>query len=598
MGVMLLVFLVRLAKLQLIDYTFYTTQSQDNRVKVLPLPPNRGLIYSRDGVILAENRATLTLEVVPERIHNLDDTVEALRGVVTITDEDVTRFKRAVRKKRRFENVPLRFNLSEQEVAHFAVDRHRFPGVDIVARPTRNYPLGEHFVHVVGYVGRIDEDELKSLDASSYSGSSHIGKSGVERAYEELLHGQVGHQQVEVNAQGRILRVLERTPPLPGKDLYLTLDVSLQAVAIEALGDQKGAVVAIDPNTGGVLAMVSVPGYDPNLFVNGIESKVYAALRDAEDRPLFNRALQGKYPPGSTVKPFVALAGLEHHVRSPDDSSWCPGWFSLPGKTHKYRCWKHGGHGQVNLRMAIAQSCDVYFYRLAQDLGIERLHDFLGRFGFGHPTGIDLPNEAGGVLPSPEWKRHARNVIWYPGETLITGIGQGFMLTTPLQLATAAATMGNHGVAMRPMVASHAEDPVTHDVAEVQSDRAEPVVKARPENWSRVVEAMRAVVHSPIGTAKAVGVGAGFEFAGKTGTSQVFGIKQNQTIDAKKLDKSLWDHGLFIAFAPVEKPMIAVAIIVEHGGSGSGAAAPIARKLFDHYLAAGTAPPVEAKSGG
>lgn len=589
MGLLLLTLTLRIAQIQIVDYDHYTTLSQENRVKILPIPPTRGLIFSRDGVLLAENRPSFSLEVVPERVVDTGAVFGALKSVITITDEDIARFHRTVKKKRRFENVPLRFNLSEEEVARFAINRHRFPGIDIVARPTRFYPVGENTVHAVGYVGRIDEEDLKRINASNYSGTSYIGKAGVEKAHEAELHGRVGYQQVEVNAQGRILRVLERTPPEPGKDLYLTLDLSLQAAAIEALGEQRGAIVAIDPRTGGVLTMVSTPGYDPNPFVNGIDAKGYKELRDSPGRPLFNRALQGKYPPGSTVKPFVALAGLQYGLRIPEDASWCPGWLSLPGQEHRYRCWKKTGHGRISLKQAIAQSCDVYFYQLALDLGIDRLHDYLVEFGFGRPSGIDLAGERAGLLPSRAWKRKARHAEWYPGDTLNTGIGQGFFLATPMQLATAVATLANHGSPIHPTLANRLEDPVSRAVTDIIGGLARPRRKFNLDHWAHVVGAMAEVVHGRTGTAKAAGAGAAYRFAGKTGTSQVFGIRQNQTIQMKTLDKGLWDHALFIAFAPFDNPSIAVAIIVEHGGSGSGAAAPIARKLFDRYLLAGGA---------
>ena len=583
MGGLLFLTVVRLAQIQILEYDHYTTLSHDNRVKILPIPPTRGLIFSRDGVLLAENRPSFSLEVIPEQAGDLKNILGELQTLVAVSQEDIDRFSRLVRQKRRFESVPLRFNLSEEEVARFAVNRYRFPGIDIVARQTRFYHRGELMGHIVGYVGRMDEDDLKSVNAADYSGASHIGKIGVEKSYESVLRGKVGYQQVEVNAQGRPLRVLERKPPKSGKNLYLTVHAGFQSFAKEVLGDRRGAAVAIDVPSGGVLAMVSTPGYDPNLFVNGIDAENYAQLRDSPHRPLFNRALQGKYPPGSTVKPFMGLAGLEYGVRMPDDATWCRGWYQLPREPRKYRCWRRSGHGRVDLKKAIGQSCDVYFYRLAQDLGIDRIHEYLSRFGFGRPTKIDLPGEVSGLLPSRTWKLRAKNVRWYPGETLITGIGQGYTSVTPVQLATATAMLANRGLPVQPSVAGYFEDPYSRRKTPnrlVQQKVSPPLY----EHWAAIVESMVGVVHSPIGTARRAGEGAAYRFAGKTGTSQVFGFKQNQTIKNEDLPEHLRDHALFIAFAPSDKPEIALAVVVEHGKSGSESAAPIARQLLDWYF--------------
>jgi penicillin-binding protein 2 len=458
MGVSLLLVIGRLIKLQVFEHDRYKTLSQENRLKIVPVAPTRGLIYSHDGVLLAENRPTFSLEIVPERTPDLSEVMRELRELMTIGDDDLKTFYRAVRKKRRFEGVPLVSNVGEEDVARFVVDRHRFPGVAIVARLSRYYPRGAELAHVVGYMGQIDEAETRQLDTSNYSATTHIGKTGVEKSYEAVLHGRVGYQEVEVNAEGRVIRVLKRVPSAPGRDLHLSIDTRLQRTALQELGAKRGAVVAADPRTGAVLALVSNPVHDPNVFVGGIGIDEYKALRDSPDRPLFNRALQGMYPPGSTIKPFVALAGLDAGLRTPETASWCPGWYSLAGQRHKYRCWKKTGHGHVDLGRALAQSCDVYFYRLAHDLEIERLHDYLSRFTFGRPTGIDLPSEASGVLPSPAWKRKSRHLAWYPGETLITGIGQGFVLATPLQLVTATATLANGGRRVTPRVVSHTVD--------------------------------------------------------------------------------------------------------------------------------------------
>lgn len=583
----------RLAFVQIVKHDHYKVLSQENRVKILPLPPVRGLIYSRDGVLVAENRPSFSLELIPERVRDLEQTLADLAVIIGFDEAELGRFQEELKRKRRFESIALKVGLSEREVAVFSVNRHRFPGVDIVARPTRFYPLGSLTAHVIGYVGRIDEEELQRIDAPNYSGTTHIGKAGVEKSYERVLHGRVGYQQVEVNAQGQVLRVLEETLPVPGKDLYLSLDASLQRAATDALGGRRGAVVAIDPNDWGLLAAVSVPAYDPNLFVNGIPYAVYSRLQSSPDRPLYNRVTQGQYPPGSTIKPFLSLAGLETGLRLPQSISSCPGFFRLPGKAHRYRCWKKPGHGPVDLKLAIAQSCDVYFYRLAADMGIDELHARLGQFGFGKRTGVDLPEEASGLLPSQEWKRRVRKSMWYAGETVITGIGQGYTLATPLQLASAVATLSQQGRQLRPrMVARIGTDEQSREQPE-----AEITVDAQGENWRRVIDGMVEVVHGARGTARRSSEGASFRFAGKTGTSQLFRIPQDRNIKNEAIPERLRDHALFIAFAPVEDPTIAVAVIVENGESGSAAAAPVARRVLDHYLVGKTRENTNGQSG-
>jgi penicillin-binding protein 2 len=452
----------------------------------------------------------------------------------------------------------------------------------------RYYPLGANLVHTVGYVGMIDEKEMESLDRSNYRGTSHIGKVGVEKAYEGLLHGQVGYQQVEVNAEGRVVRVLERTPPVPGRNLFLTLDVSLQNLAVQALGGRRGAIVAIDPRDGAVLALVSSPGYDPNPFVNGIDARTYRALLASKATPLLNRVLQGKYPPGSTIKPFLALAALNTGVRGVEDATWCPGWFSLKGSDYRYRDWKKGGHGHVTLTTAVAQSCDVYFYSLAHELGIERVNEALVAFGFGTPSGVDIGGEAAGLVPSRDWKRRALGQPWYPGETLILGIGQGSALATPMQLANATVAVANRGRLLRPHLLAEAHDPITEQaVSRHEPGAARPIAAARPEYWDTVTQAMVEVVHGAAGTARRIGADAAYRIAGKSGTAQVFGIGQDEQYRAEEIPEELRDHALFVAFAPVEAPRIAVAIVVENAGGGSANAAPIARLLFDHYLLRG-----------
>jgi len=584
-AVLVAVLIGRLVYLQVLAHEHYITLSDDNRIKILPLPPNRGLIFDRNGLILADNLPSYRLEITLEQIHDIDATLDALSKLVNIRDVDRKRFEKLRQRTPAFKPVALRFHLSDDEVARFAINRHRFPGVDIVAGLSRHYPHGPLAVHALGYVGRIDERDLQRIDASDYSGTTHIGKVGIERTYEDVLHGTVGYRQVETNAEGRILRTLVRTPPVPGENLYLTMDAELQSVAEQAFTGKAGAAIAIDPNNGDILAFVSQPTYDPNLFVNGVDTETYQALRDDAKQPLFNRALRGQYPPGSTLKPFVALGGLEQGITSEHADTYCPGFYRLPGKARKYRDWKRGGHGTVDLTIAIAQSCDVYFYDLALSMGIDRLHSFLSLFGFGERTGIDIIGELPGLLPSRQWKRAARSLPWFPGETLITGIGQGFMLTTPVQLASATATLSKYGQHLKPHVVASTQQ---YDDIELTPVPVEAMVDTPIEvqhHWTIVINAMREVVHGKRGTARKIGADSQFEFAGKTGTAQVFGLKQEEKYEADKLAEELHDHSLFIAFAPVDKPRIAVAVVVEHGGSGSAVAAPIARIILDQYLA-------------
>ena len=582
--ILIIILVSRLVHLQVVAHEHYITLSDDNRIKILPLPPNRGLIFDRNGVILADNLPSYRLEITPEQIHDMDDTLARLGELMEIRDVDRKRFDKLRRRTPSFKPVPLRFHLSDTEVARFAVERHRFPGVDIVAGLSRHYPHGPLAVHALGYVGRVDERDLQRVDASNYSGTTHIGKVGVEKTYEDKLHGTVGYRQVETNAEGRILRTLVRTPPVPGENLYLTIDAELQNTAEQAFGDKSGAAVAINPNNGAVLAFVSQPTYDPNLFVNGIDTKTYTALRDNEQQPLFNRALRGQYPPGSTFKPFVALGGLETGITTSHAHTYCPGFYQLPGKARKYRDWKRSGHGSVDLTDAITQSCDVYFYDLALSMGIDRLHDYLAPFGFGQRSGIDISGELPGLLPSREWKQKARNQPWFPGETLITGIGQGFVLTTPIQLASATATLSKYGQRLRPHVVASTQLGDDYELVPTESVTVIDIPIEDRVHWDEVIHAMREVVHGRRGTARKIGRGAQFEIAGKTGTAQVFGLKQEEKYDAKKLAEKLRDHSLFIAFAPVENPQLAVAVVVENGGSGSAVAAPIARTILDKYL--------------
>jgi penicillin-binding protein 2 len=583
-GILLTILLFRLLYLQVVSHEHFTTLSEDNRVKLQPLPPNRGLIFDRNGILLAENLPSYRLEITPEQVDDMSTTLSALEDIIEVRDIDRNRFEKLRRRKPRFEAIPLRFHLNDEEVARFSVNRHRFPGVDITAGLARHYPHGPLAVHALGYVGRIDEKALKTLDSSNYRGTTHVGKNGIEKTYEELLHGKVGLQQVEITAQGRIIRVLNSTPPVSGHNLYLTLDSRVQAVAEQAFDDYSGTAIAIDPNNGDILAFVSLPTYDPNPFVNGIDYDDYAALRNNDREPLFNRALRGQYPPGSTVKPFMGLAGLEAGVTGSHSKTYCPGFYMLPGKDRKYRDWKRTGHGTVDLNIAITQSCDVYFYDLAQSLGIDRIHDYLQNFGFGKATGIDIQGELSGLLPSREWKRSHRDLPWFPGETIITGIGQGFFLVTPIQLATATAALANGGRMLQPKIVHADQDAESDDLIPHQPQLQKTITINEQQHWDQVIAAMTDVVHSARGTARRIGTDSPYRIAGKTGTAQVFGLKEEEKYDAEAIAEKLRDHALFIAFAPIDKPRIAVAVIVENGGGGGSVAAPIARKIMDAYL--------------
>ena len=574
---------LRLAHLQITNHNHFTTLSHENRVKLLPLPPTRGLIYDRNGVILAQNLPTHSLEITPEQVKDIDQTLADLAKIITISEDNLKRFHRLRKQKRRFDSIPIRVRLNEREVARFAVNRHRFPGVEIQARLLRNYPQGESMAHLVGYVARINQQELERINTSNYAGTSHIGKTGLEKSYEDVLHGTVGMQQVEVNATGRIIRVLENHPPTPGQDIHLHIDASLQAIAAKAFGEKNGAAVAINPNTGGVLALVSKPGFNPNLFVEGISSAAYGALQQSDDNPLFDRALRGQYPPGSTTKPFVALAGLETGTITYAEKKFCPGFYQLPKHEHRYRDWKKQGHGYTDMEKSIVESCDVYYYDLAHEMGIDKMSRFLRPFGFGQKSGIDITGELRGLLPSREWKESTRNIAWYPGETLITGIGQGYFLTTPLQLASATATLATHGVLRTPRVVAQITGAAPSETGNPLQPEPTQLPVINQKNWDDIIFAMTQVVEGMRGTARHIRTEA-YRIAAKTGTAQVFTVKQDEEYDAETVAEKMRDHALFIAFAPVKEPQIAIAVIVEHGGHGGAVAAPIARTIMDHYL--------------
>lgn len=574
---------LRLGKLQLLEHGHFTTKSIDNRVRVEPIPPTRGLIFDRNGVLLAQNLPTYSLEITPEQVTNLEKTIEQLGGIIDISEPNIKKFKRLRKQQRRFESIPIRIDLTEEEIARFSINRHKFPGVEIKAKLLRTYPLGRETAHVLGYVGRINQQELKDLDVSNYSGTSHVGKTGVEKFYEKQLHGMVGTRRVEVNAMGRTLRVLDSQPPKPGANLYLSLDVRLQQEAIEAMGEENGSVVAIDPTDGSILALVSNPSFDPNLFVNGISSKEYQALQNSPDKPLFNRALRGRYPPGSTTKPLIGLAGLELKRTTKSREEVCRGYYQLPNHEHKYRDWKKWGHGPMNVRNAIIESCDVYFYDLANRLGIDRIHNYLSRFGFGQDPLVDISGAISGLLPSRKWKLRTRGEQWYTGETLIVGIGQGYFLATPLELASSTATLATRGKYYAPKVLQAIQTSEKKDPVPILPTKKQRVPVTNIHNWNHIINAMTDVIDSPRGTAKVIHTDK-YKIAGKTGTAQVFSIKQDETYDEENVEKKLRDHALFISFAPTINPKIAVAVIVENGGHGSSVAAPIARRIMDLYL--------------
>lgn len=581
LGVVVLtaILLARYYYLQVIRHQDFVTQSESNRVHVRPISPTRGLIYDRNGVLLADNKAGFTLSIVVERAENLDQLLAALDQLLDLDEEELKRFLRQKSRRKPYEPVPLRINLSEEEQSIIAVNEYRLAGVEITAQLVRHYPYGELLSHVLGYVGRINDRELPTLDPVRYSGTYVIGKTGIENSYENDLLGEVGYEYVETNARGRVMRLLERIAPAVGKDLHLYLDIRLQQVAWDVLGDEKGAVVAMDVKTGGVLAMVSKPGFDNNLFVTGISSKDYAALLNSPDRPLFDRVTQGQYPPGSTVKPAFGLAALETGVMAMDSTIYDPGFYRLPNSTHKYRDWKKGGHGsKVDLHTAIVQSCDTYFYTAGVKMGIDDLHFYGGKFGLGEKTGIDLPSERPGLMPSREWKRGVKGVSWYPGDTVNTSIGQGFMLATPLQLAVLATRLASRGEMLAPRMVRDVGDDNQHQQLSLGH------IKAADEHWDYVLNAMKDVIHSPRGTAKGIANGLTYTIAGKTGTAQVVGIRQGETYNAAQLAKRNRDHALFVSFAPANAPEIAVGIIVENGEHGSSTAAPIARKVFDAYM--------------
>ncbi len=580
------ILLVRFFHLQVLRYEHYQTLAENNRISLVPLVPNRGLILDRNGVVLAHNFFAYTLEITPSKVDDVEQTIAEIAKIIEITPNDRKQFKKFRDQSHNFESIPLRTHLNETEAALFAVNRYRFPGVEIRSRLFRHYPQGALGSHLMGYISRINDADVKMLeksgDISNYKGSDHIGKSGIEQSYEHQLHGVTGFQQVEIDADGHAVRVLSSTPPIPGDNLILSIDSKLQDIAEKAFGTHRGALVAINPANGEILAYVSMPTFDSNLFVDGIDSENWKALNESLDKPLINRPLKGIYPPGSTFKPFVAIAGLENDKRVPPFSISDPGYFMLPGSSHHYRDWKPGGHGQVDVRKAITVSCDTFFYGLALDLGIDRLAAFLTHFGFGQKTGIDIEGERTGLLPTPQWKAKRWKQKWFPGETVITGIGQGYTLVTPLQLAYATAMLANNGVAVKPHLVTSIQESRTGIQRPMPIETVDRV-PLKPENLELVKLGM-ADVTKPGGTAASVGAGASYTIAAKTGTAQVVGVKQGEKYNASALDERHRDHALFIAYAPAEAPKIAVSVIVENGGHGGSTAGPIARQVMDYYL--------------
>ena len=589
--------IARLVQLQVFEYENYMARSQGNRVRMEAVAPIRGLIFDRKGQVIAQNLPAYQLELIPEQVDDLDDTLSRLADIGLIERDDIPHLRELSQSGPRFKPVPLKVRLSDEEIANFAIQRPRFPGVDFQPRLIRHYPHGEAVAHAVGYVGALSAADLQRVDPSRYAGSSHAGKTGIEAARESDLHGHSGYRHVVTNARGRQVaaesRDLSDTLPAdqlpePGNNVYLSIDLDLQLLATRMLEGRRGAAVALDPQSGEILTLVSAPSFDPNMFAVGMTQAQFATVQNDPDRPLFNRAVRGTYPPGSTIKPMLALAALESGATNLTRKSVCIGYYQLPDNEHRYRDWKPEGHGPVDLHDAISQSCDVYFYEISTEIGIDRMAHYLRQFGLGNETGIDVSGEKPGIVPSQEWKRNNFTTRdqkrWYDGETVIASIGQGYMLASPLQLAVAAGALATRGTRYRPHMTAAVEDAVSGERV-----LARPEVNGQAEidnefYWNSVIDAMQAVLQHPRGTAFAAGGDAPYSMAGKSGTAQVFSVAQEEEYDEEEIEERLRDHALFIAFAPVEDPRIAVAVVVENGSSGSRVAAPIARAIVDHYL--------------
>jgi len=586
----------RFVYLQLIQHRHYQTLAESNRIAIVPIVPNRGVMTDRNGIVLAQSYSAYTLEVTPSRVKNLDETIDELSTIVEVQARDRKRFKRLLEESKNFESLPLRTRLSDEEVARFAANRYRFPGVDIKARLFRQYPFGEVASHVTGYISRINDKDVERIDSwnetANYKGSDYIGKVGVELAYERELHGTTGWEEVEVDAGGRAVRTLSRTPPISGNNLKLALDIRLQQAAEAAFGDRRGALVAIEPTTGDVLAFVSKPGFDPNLFVDGIDPANWDLLNESPDKPMLNRPLRGTYPPGSTIKPYLALAALTSGKRTAAQTIFDPGFYQIAGAAHRFRDDKPGGHGYVDMNKSIVVSCDTYYYMLAGDTDIDDTYAFLSQFSFGHKTGIDIEGELLGVLPSRAWKRERFNDKWYLGDSISAGIGQGYNAFTPIQQAQAIAIIANDGVAFAPHLVKSVENVRDGTVRQIALQPTR-VLNVKPEHLQVIKTALAGVPRE--GTSATVFVGAQYISAGKTGTAQVYSLKGEKY--SGHVDERLRDHAWYVAYAPADHPKIAIAVLVENGGFGAAAAAPIARAVFDYYLL-GQKSPVPAVPGG
>ena len=581
------VLITNLYNIQVKDHQDYQTRSNDNRIKVIPIAPNRGLIYDRNGVLLAENKPVYNLEVIPEEVDNLEKSLEQVSQLITITEQEKQDFLKAIKNTRRFKSQVLKARLDEADVATFSVNQHKFPGFSIEARLARYYPFGDTLTHALGYVAKLNRKELNKLEqggqATNYRATHDIGKLGIEKYYEQLLHGQVGSQRVEVNNRGRVIRTLSMLPPQPGSDLVLTLDIGLQQIAQHALKDMRGAVVVMDAKDGGILALYSNPSYDPNLFVHGISSKNYKALLNP-DRPLINRATQGRYAPASTIKPHMAILALEENMVTEGTTMWDPGFFEIRNVEHKWRDWKRWGHGHVDVYKAIEESCDTYFYDTAYRLGITKISNFMAHFGFGDLSGIDIHEETTAILPSKEWKENRFKESWWPGDTISVGIGQGYWTATPIQIANATNILVNKGINHPPHLAQVAKK--EDDVTQINNEEKPPVVLNNPDNWRIAIDAMHNTVTKVTGTAHKAFKGVNYDPAGKTGTAQVVSIAQGEKYDAESLKERQRDNAIYVGFAPYNNPQIVVSIVVENNGGGSTVGAPIARQLMDYYFAA------------
>ena len=577
-----LILILRLFNLQVTKHDYYLEEALGNQMQNLPITPIRGDILDRNGKVLATNEFSYILTITPEKVTNLNETLIELEISDLISYEDIKKFNKKLSRFKKFHNIPVKFNLSESSVASFLI-KNQLPGVEVEPYFHRVYPYGASSSHLIGYVSSMNQKEKSNYDKKNYNGTNFVGKTGIEKQYERLLHGESGIKQIERNVAGRIVDTRIITPSIAGQDIYLNIDIDLQLKAESLLGDSRGVIALINVKDGAILSLVSTPSFDPNWFVNGISVERYNELSSNEDLPLFDRSIKGLYPPGSTIKPMVALAGLELNNITIKHSTFCPGYYKLNNYSRKFNDWKRTGHGKVNVIEAIAQSCDVFFYDLAFNMGIDQIHDSLSYFQFGKKTGIDLPGELGGILPSREWKKINKDEPWYRGETLITGIGQGFMTSSPLQLALATAAIANKGQLLTPQVMMHSQSK-NGDFFEEPNPKAQQIPIKDISNWELIIEAMKQTVYGKFGTAKRLNNKLQYSLAGKTGTAQVFGLDPEEEYIAENIEEKLRDHALFTGFAPIEDPQVAIAIIVENAGSGSSKAAPLARELLDEYF--------------